>query len=87
MRWAYKKEFFSPADLCNIYVIEKEKAIINVGSVGQPRDGDPKAGYVTFDGNTIVFHRVKYDVQKTTDKILAVRELDDSLGTRLLDGK
>ena len=82
-----KKEFLAPPDLCNIYVIDKEKAIINVGSVGQPRDGNPKSGYVTFDGDTVVFHRVKYNVKKTVDKILNAHGLDDSLGTRLLTGK
>jgi diadenosine tetraphosphatase ApaH/serine/threonine PP2A family protein phosphatase len=82
-----KREFLTPPELCNIYVIDKIKSIINVGSVGQPRDGNPKAGYVTFDGDTVVFHRVKYDVQKTVDKILKTRNLDNSLGTRLLNGK
>ncbi len=82
-----KKEFLSPPDLCNIYVIDEEKALINVGSVGQSRDGNSKAGYVTFDGDTVVFHRVKYDVKKTADKILNMHGLDDSLGTRLLAGK
>lgn len=82
-----KKEFLAPPDLCNIYVIDKEKVIINVGSVGQSRDGNPKAGYVTFDGDTVVFHRVKYDVKKTAGKIFNVHGLDNSLGTRLLAGK
>ena len=82
-----KKEFLAPPDLCNIYVIDEEKVIINVGSVGQPRDGNPKAGYVTFDGDTVVFHRVKYDVEKTANKISSIHGLDNSLGTRLLAGK
>lgn len=82
------REFFQPPELCNIYVVDPQvKAIINVGSVGQPRDSNPKAGYVTFDGDTVVFHRVDYDVQKTTDMIINAQGLDDSLGTRLLSGK
>lgn len=36
------------------------KALINVGSVGQPRDGDPRATYVTFNGHVAQFHRVAY---------------------------
>jgi diadenosine tetraphosphatase ApaH/serine/threonine PP2A family protein phosphatase len=42
------------------------KAIVNAGSVGQPRDKDPRAGYLIFDSetNTVTDHRVKYDVRK-----------------------
>lgn len=81
------REFLTPQQLCNIYVMDGVKAIINVGSVGQPRDGDSRASYITFDGDTVVFHRVEYDVGKTADKITRTRGLDNSLGTRLLDGK
>ena len=35
------------------------KALVNVGSVGQSRDGDPRASYVTFDGETIRWHRIE----------------------------
>lgn len=38
------------------------KYIINVGSVGQPRDGDPRACYTTLEGSLLRFHRVPYDV-------------------------
>jgi predicted phosphodiesterase len=34
------------------------KFLVNVGSVGQPRDGRPGASYVTFDGGVVRFHRV-----------------------------
>ena len=34
------------------------KALVNVGSVGQPRDGDPRPSYCTFDGETIRWHRI-----------------------------
>lgn len=49
-----------------------EKYIINVGSVGQPRDGDPRAAYVIFDDVEKVaeLHRVVYDVDMATQKIL-----------------
>ncbi len=38
--------------------------LLNPGSVGQPRDGDPRAGYLTYDSlrNVVRFHRVEYDV-------------------------
>ena len=61
--------------------------MINVGSVGQPRDGDPRSSYVIFDGREIEFRRVEYDAQQTRQKILAIAELDDFLGDRLLEGR
>ena len=81
-------EFFSPSDLHNVYVVEPgQKAFVNVGSVGQPRDGDTRSCYVTFDGETIVWRRVEYDIEKTAQKIYAVDELDNTLGDRLKKGR
>ncbi len=82
-----KLEFLMPPDLLNVYMIDQGKAIINVGSVGQPRDGNPKASYVTFDGDSVVFHRVPYDLKMTADMIYKVPELDNFLGDRLFKGK
>jgi diadenosine tetraphosphatase ApaH/serine/threonine PP2A family protein phosphatase len=61
--------------------------MINVGSVGQPRDGDPRSSYVIFDDEQIEFRRVEYDPRQTRQKILAIAELDDFLGDRLLEGR
>jgi diadenosine tetraphosphatase ApaH/serine/threonine PP2A family protein phosphatase len=49
-----------------------KKYFINVGSVGQPRDGDPRAAYVIYDmdNNTVELRRIPYDIQKTQKKIL-----------------
>jgi diadenosine tetraphosphatase ApaH/serine/threonine PP2A family protein phosphatase len=49
-----------------------EKYIVNVGSVGQPRDGDPRAAYVIFDGvaRTAEVFRVEYDIDAVAQKIL-----------------
>jgi diadenosine tetraphosphatase ApaH/serine/threonine PP2A family protein phosphatase len=79
--------FSSPDDLMNIYLAGTEKAIVNVGSVGQPRDGDVRASYVTFDGDTVIFRRVEYDINATVEKIYAVNDLDRSLGDRLKVGR
>ncbi|OYD15522.1 hypothetical protein CH330_05475 [candidate division WOR-3 bacterium JGI_Cruoil_03_51_56] len=48
------------------------KYVVNVGSVGQPRDGDPAACCVLYDTGTkfISFHRVKYNVRTVQEKIL-----------------
>lgn len=70
-----------------IYLLDEQKAMINVGSVGQPRDGDTRACYCTFDGDSVVFRRVAYDVQTTVRKIYANRRLDNALGDRLKEGR
>lgn len=46
--------------------------LINPGSVGQARDGDPRAAYLVFDEDSseISFYRVEYDVESTKRKIL-----------------
>ena len=61
---------FLPGD--RIQVDSDQKRLINVGSVGQPRDGDPRASYVIFDdeaGEVEIF-RVEYDIDKAADKII-----------------
>lgn len=63
------------------------KLIINVGSVGQPRDGDWRACYATICEDAIRWHRVEYDVQKTIEKVLANPCLDGRCGLRLLRGR
>jgi len=47
--------------------------LINPGSVGQPRDGDPRAAYVLFDSDdcAVMFKRVEYDIQKVQEKMRA----------------
>lgn len=49
-----------------------KKYFINVGSVGQPRDGDPRAAYVVFDmlSNVVELRRVPYDIETAQKKIL-----------------
>ena len=65
-----------------------EGLVMNPGSVGQPRDGDPRAAYslVDFDAQEIEARRVEYDVDRVVD---AVREADLPLriGTRLRSGQ
>jgi putative phosphoesterase len=41
-----------------------EKIYCNPGSVGQPRDGDPRSAYAIFDNGNFYLHRVEYDMQK-----------------------
>jgi diadenosine tetraphosphatase ApaH/serine/threonine PP2A family protein phosphatase len=80
-------DFYSPDELDYRYEIGDDKAIINVGSVGQPRDRDPRSSFVVLTDTTVEFVRVAYDIQTTVKKVAAVKELDDFLGTRLMDGR
>jgi len=65
------------------------KAIINPGSVGQPRDLDPRASYAILDSGAgeVRFHRLEYDIDTVVDKIYAVPELSNWLGDRLREGR
>lgn len=80
--------FATPADLGGeLRVPDGEKIIVNIGSVGQPRDHDPRACYVTFDGEVIRFRRVVYDAETTYAKVKAARGLPEWCGRRLLEGQ
>ncbi|HEX8521505.1 MAG TPA: metallophosphoesterase [Tepidisphaeraceae bacterium] len=80
-------DFYSPDELDYKFDITDEKAVINVGSVGQPRDRDPRSSFVIVNENKIEFIRLPYDVDTTVKKVAAIEELDNFLGTRLLDGR
>lgn len=63
--------------------------MVNVGSVGQPRDGDSRSCYVILDeeAQSIEFRRVRYPYEVTREKIYAERDLDNMLGDRLRPGR
>jgi diadenosine tetraphosphatase ApaH/serine/threonine PP2A family protein phosphatase len=65
-----------------------DRYIINVGSVGQPRDGDPRASYAIYDDQqgTIQLRRVEYDIQTAQRKILQAG-LPPLLAVRLAHGE
>jgi predicted phosphodiesterase len=65
-----------------------KKYFVNVGAVGQPRDGNPKAGYVVYDmdASTIELRRLDYDIATAQEKIRAAG-LPERLAERLAFGK
>lgn len=69
-------------------VLTSDRLIINPGSVGQPRDGDPRASYAIYDSesSTIIHHRVPYDIPATQEK-MRLHELPDVLIERLSVGR
>ena len=62
--------------------------MINPGSVGQPRDGDWRAGFALFDSEAriVSFYRVPYNLKSAQDRILATN-LPQRLATRLAAGR
>ena len=64
------------------------RVLLNPGSVGQPRDGDPRAAYLILDldGGTAAFHRIAYDVDRTQAEMREAR-LPEALAARLLHGE
>ena len=81
-------DFYPPDDLDQVYSINKhEKCIVNPGSVGQPRDRDPRASYAIVENNRIEFVRLDYDIEAAVEKVRQIPELHDFLGLRLLEGR
>jgi predicted phosphodiesterase len=70
-----------------IKISKYEKVIINVGSVGQPRDKDPRLSYVIYDTvrKTVEMKRKEYDIKKAAKKILDAG-LSPSIAERLEKG-
>lgn len=68
-------------------VTKEGKYIINVGSVGQPRDGNPKLAFGVFNSETFEYQqiRVDYDIKTASEKIIKL-ELPESLASRLFNG-
>ena len=79
--------FLRPEDIDFRYQISSEKAMINVGSVGQPRDGDWRSCYVIIEEPWVYFRRVEYNVDVTAKLIHDIPDLDPFLGDRLREGR
>jgi predicted phosphodiesterase len=82
-------EFITPAECDSVFKLSYDKVLVNVGSVGQPRDDDNRSCYVIIDeaAETVTYRRVEYDIEKTAAKIYREPELNDMLGDRLKHGR
>ncbi len=85
---AYDGDSFLSCETSPIDLNKDEMMLFNPGSVGQPRDGDPRASFLVWDSEaeTVTFERVKYDVDRAREEILAAG-LPDRLANRLLAGR
>lgn len=75
----------------DVVPLDGGRALLNPGSVGQPRDGLPDAAYATLDlggagGDAITFHRVRYEVDRT-QRLMQDRGLPARLAERLSYGR
>lgn len=71
-----------------VLVEDYEKVIVNVGAVGQPRDGDSRASYGIYDSKTKIFsqHRVEYNIKAVQEK-MKISGLPQPLIDRLQFGR
>lgn len=81
--------FMDPHEVGNEYPYagSETRVLVNVGSVGQPRDGDWRASYVVVDDAKIHFVRLEYDVQRTLRRFKDCPDLPEYLAKRLEEGK
>jgi predicted phosphodiesterase len=69
-----------------VIALDSGRWLLNPGSVGQPRDGDPRAAYLLLEsGERASFHRVDYPIERTQAEIRE-RGLPQSLAARLAEG-
>jgi len=82
--------WIKPAELENMtfQLQAKSKTLVNIGSVGQPRDNNNKGCYVILDttANTVQFRRVAYDIKEEQKRFMTVPQLDEKLWKRLDTG-
>ena len=78
---------FNTADMIQIPVEQSVKYLINVGSIGQPRNRDPRASFCIYDTDQklLTRYRLPYNIQLTQQKIRSVN-LPERLAARLERG-
>ena len=79
---------FDIADELTISYVRGHKYLINVGSIGQPRNGDPRASFAVVDTDRcqVTRYRLPYDIASAQEKILAAG-LPEGLASRLASGR
>ncbi|HKY11766.1 MAG TPA: hypothetical protein VJL85_00340, partial [Gaiellaceae bacterium] len=80
-------QFHSPEELDYTCQLDHRKTLINVGSVGQPRDGDPRAAWLVIDtaSGRATFRRSDYPIERTQAEMREL-ELPELLAERLSHG-
>ncbi len=79
--------FLAAGELPDGFDISDGRYLVNVGSVGQPRDRDTRACYSLFTGDAVYFRRVEYDIDEAASRVRAIPELDRRFAERLYRGE
>jgi diadenosine tetraphosphatase ApaH/serine/threonine PP2A family protein phosphatase len=79
--------FLMPQMFQWVYRLGSARALVNVGSVGQPRDRDTRCCYISYDGEVVRYRRVEYDIEKTVRKVRESQGLHEICGLRLREGR
>jgi len=69
-----------------VALVPGERYMFNPGSVGQPRDHDPRASFLIWEGSRAIVHRVPYEIETTAAKIRNAG-LPEWLALRLFEGR
>ena len=90
-QWATLRPVYASKDQqenCVLQLQDGAKYLINPGSTGQPRDGDPRAAFCVYDtdAHAVTFYRVPYNIKGAQDRILAAK-LPERLAFRLAEGR
>ncbi len=79
---------FLPADeLTDGFDISDGRYLINIGSVGQPRDHDSRACYALYSGDAVYWRRIPYDIDTTAEHFRQVPSLEHRFAERLYRGE
>ena len=82
-----EREFLTPEDVSYQYRLGADPVMINVGSVGQPRDNDPRACDGVLEGHLLTCRRLEYDWAARARNIYNIPDRDNMLGDRLKSGR
>jgi predicted phosphodiesterase len=83
-----KEVYVHQASQINLHGMEESRLLINVGSVGQPRDRNPDSCYAVLDTTLgdFFYRRVPYNIEKTQAKMKKIK-MPDFLINRLIEGR
>lgn len=76
------------AEQFSVHLKAEARYLLNPGSVGQPRDNDPRAAFLLYDAaeSSVTFYRIPYDI-RTAQKKIFTAGLPDRLADRLAEGR
>jgi len=81
-------EFLEPPTFDYRYTLDPErKYLVNVGSVGQPRDGDSRSCYLVVDEDELMYCRIPYDIGQAMERMASIGPISSAAASRLQFGR